>query len=147
MAPLVGMRWLGGASGDMMAVEVVVTNPMALNGLRWLARLAGVALAGMYLFMISAEILHPHSGPPSHWKEWVGIGLLSLACLAPLVAWKWEFEGAVLSLAALAAFVAMVRFRDFGVPAMISVPALLFLADYGLRRVGRRGEAGAGGPE
>lgn len=137
-APLTGWNWRGGASGRKLALEVIVTNPTALNGLRWLARLAGLALAGMYLFMIAAEILHPHSGPPSHWKEWLGIGLCAIACLAPLVSWKWEFEGAVLSLAALAAFVALVRFRDYEVPAMISVPALLFLADYGLRRVQSR---------
>jgi hypothetical protein len=102
--------------------------------MRWVPRVAAVVVAGGFLMMAGAEVLFPHSGPPTRWVEWIGIGLLSLACLAPLLAWKWELEGALLSLSALAAFVVVARMRDMGVVAVMGVPAVLFLGDWLLRR-------------
>jgi hypothetical protein len=61
------------------------------------------------------------------------------------VAWKWEVEGAALSLAALAAFFAiyMKRAESVGVMAVMAVPAVLFLADWGLRKtLAREGQLG-----
>lgn len=105
--------------------------------LKWLARVAGVLVAGGFLFMVSGEFFSPHSGPPTQWREWLGIALITIACLSPLLAWKWEMEAAVLSLAALAAWVSIVQFRlDRGgkVVAVMAVPACLFLLDWAVKK-------------
>lgn len=105
--------------------------------LKWLARVAGMIVAGGFLFMMLGEILTPHSGAPSHWREWLGLVLITIACLSPLLAWKWEMEAAVLSLAALAAWVTIVQFRlDRGakVVAVMAVPACLFLLDWAVKK-------------
>lgn len=101
---------------------------------KWVPRLAALVVAGGFLTFIAGEFLYPHSGPPARFIEWLGIALVSLGCLAPLLAWKWELEGALLSLASLAAFFFMVQMRSFAVVAVMGIPALLFLADWALRR-------------
>jgi len=101
---------------------------------RWLPRAAALIIAGTFILILAGEIFAPHSGPPSHLREWLGIGLCAIACLAPLLAWKWEFEGALLSLAALTAFVIIVQFHNYKLLAVMSVPAVLFLADWLLRK-------------
>lgn len=105
--------------------------------LKWLARAAGVMVAGGFLLLMLGEMTSPHSGPPTHWKEWLGIVLITVACLAPLLAWKWELEAALLSLAALAAWVPIVNFRmdrAGGTLAVMAVPACLFLLDWAVRK-------------
>ena len=102
--------------------------------MKWLPRVAALVVAGGFVLFMGAEVLYPHSGPPSRWMEWVGIALVSLGCLAPMLAWKWELEGALLSLSALAAFYFMVQMRNLELMAVMGVPALLFLADWGLKR-------------
>lgn len=106
--------------------------------LRWTARLSALLVAGMYLLLLAGEIFTPHSGPPSGWREWTGIALMAVAVLAPLLAWKWELPGALLSLAALAAFVAVVHFRNYGVLWVMAMPGVLFLLDFALQRRLRR---------
>lgn len=110
-----------------------MTSRMAFV-MRWLPRVAAVVVAGGFLAFIAGEFLFPHSGPPSRFIEWLGIGLVSLGCLAPMLAFKWELEGALLSLASLAAFFFIVQMRSLSVVAVMAVPALLFLADWALRK-------------
>lgn len=100
----------------------------------WLPRLAALVIAGGFLALIAGEFIVPHSAPPTRFVEWLGIALVSIGCLSPLLAWRWELEGALLSLASLAAFFALVHFRNYSVLAVMSVPAVLFLADWVLRR-------------
>ncbi len=95
--------------------------------LRWAPRLASLILAGGYLMLVAGEVIHPHATAPSTWREWTGIALCSIACLAPLACWRWPLPGAALSLAALAAFAAVVRFSRYDVLFVLAVPALLFL--------------------
>lgn len=105
--------------------------------LKWLARVAGVVVAGGFLMLMIGEVLTPHSGAPTHWKEWLGIVLITVACLAPLLAWKWEMEAAVLSLASLAAWVTIVNFRwdrAGGTVVVMAVPACLFLLDWAVKK-------------
>ncbi|GEM_PF-3455009 len=101
---------------------------------RWAPRTAALFIAGAFLLLIAGEFIGPHSGPPAHLREWLGISLCAIGCLAPLLAWKWEFEAALLSLSALAAFVFVVEFHNYRLLAVMSIPAVLFLADWLLRK-------------
>jgi hypothetical protein len=67
-------------------------------------------------------------------REWAGIVLVTSAIVAMLVAWRWELAGALLSLAALGAFVVMVRMSNHAVVAVVASPGLLFAAGWVLRR-------------
>ncbi|HME00008.1 MAG TPA: hypothetical protein VKM93_22095 [Terriglobia bacterium] len=103
---------------------------------RWTARVAALLVAGTYVMFVLGEFFpHPHSGPPTRFREWAGIALLTLTIIAMLVAWKWELAGALVSLAALAAFVVLVRMRNYEVVAVVAIPGLLFAADWVLRRL------------
>jgi hypothetical protein len=110
------------------------TAIMSVLVLRWIARLSGLLIAGGYFLMVVGEFTNPHSGPPSTFVEWTGIVLLTATCAGMLVAWRWELPGAILSLASLAAFTAVVHFRQHTVHLVLAVPGLLFLADWLLRR-------------
>lgn len=105
-----------------------------LTVLRWAARLASVLIAGVYLLLAFGELSGSHSGPPTELIEWTGMALVSIACLAPLAAWRRELPGAVASLAALLVFAALLRFREYYIHAVIAIPGLLFLLDWLLRR-------------
>jgi len=108
-------------------------NMMSLT--RWTARGAALLVAGIYVVLVLGEFFpHPHSGPPTHFREWAGIVLLTSAIVAMLVAWKWELAGALGSLAALAAFIVVVRMRNYEVVAVVAIPGFLFAADWVLRR-------------
>src|SRR5437868_5864202 len=102
--------------------------------LRWLARLSALVITGGFLLMVAGEMLSPHSNPPSHLREWVGILLLASTCVGMLLAWRWELPGALLSLASLAAFTAVIAFRRHTVHIVLALPGLLFLVDWLLRR-------------
>ena len=101
-----------------------------LTVLRWTARLAALGLACMYGLMVIGEFTSPHSGPPTQFIEWAGIALLTVACLGPLLAFKWELGGAITSLSALAVFMVMLRVRADIVVLVAATPAILFLADW-----------------
>jgi len=103
---------------------------------RWTARVAALLVAGTYVMFVLGEFFpHTHSGPPTHFREWAGIVLLTSAIVAMLAAWKWELAGALVSLAALAAFVVVVRMRNYEVVAVVAIPGLLFACDWVLRRL------------
>lgn len=107
---------------------------MALT--RWTARVAALLVAGIFVMFVLGEFFpHPHSGPPTQFREWAGIVLLTSAIVAMLVAWKWELAGALVSLAAVAAFVVMVRMSNYEVVAVVALPGLLFAGDWVLRRL------------
>ncbi len=107
---------------------------------RWTARVASLLVAGAYVMFVLGEFFpHPHSGPPTRFREWAGIVLLTLTIIAMLVAWKWELAGALVSLAALGAFVLVVRMHvrmhNYVVTGVVAIPGLLFAADWVLRRL------------
>jgi len=102
--------------------------------IRWMARCAAVLIAGTFLFLVSMELLYPHSGPPTHVREWAGIVLLTAAIISALLAWKWELPGALASLAALAAFVPTVRMHNYySVVVVLAIPGVLSVLDWILR--------------
>ena len=104
------------------------------TALRWAPRFASLLLGGGFLLLLAGEIVTPHSAPPASTREWTGIVLCSVACLAPLACWRWPAQGAAVSLAALSAFAAVVNFSRYDVLLVMAVPALLFLLDWVMGR-------------
>jgi hypothetical protein len=62
------------------------------------------------------------------------MALLFGAVAGMLLAWKWEFPAALVSMFALGAFAAVVHLQNYGVLAIASIPNILFLLDWKLRR-------------
>jgi hypothetical protein len=101
--------------------------------LRWVARVSGLLVAGVYFFMMVGEWLTPHSGGPATVVEWTGIVLMTATCVGMLVAWRWELPGAVISLVCLLGFTLLIRMGHHGVLYVLAVPGTLFLADWLVR--------------
>ena len=113
--------------------------------LRWLARISGLLIAGMYALMVIGEFTHPHSNAPSTIIEWTGIVLLSATCAGMLLGWRWELPGAILSLVALVIFTLIIHMRYHTILFVFATPGILFLADWLVRRhdiVGHRSSGG-----
>ena len=133
VAPHVGRTSM--LNGPLL-VTAMARMPKALVVLRWAARLTGLLVTFGYVTIVAAEILQPHSAaPPSQLREWVGIILLSVACLAVVAAWRWELPSTALSLAALVSFVAVVGVDQPRVVAVLATPGILHLLDWLIRRL------------
>jgi len=109
-------------------------SPVICSGVRWAARATAILIAaGFFAFAI---------GEPSgsleaiHAREWVGMVFLLGAVTAMLLAWKWEFPAALISIFALAAFAAIEHMQRYDVLLVAAVPNFLFLLDWKLRRIG-----------
>jgi hypothetical protein len=98
---------------------------------RWAARATALFIAASFFAFAVGEpagslgAIHP--------REWVGMILLLGAVVAMLLAWKWEFPAALISLIALGAFAAVVRIHRFDVLVVAAIPNLLYLLDWKLR--------------
>jgi len=99
---------------------------------RWTARIAAIGVAAAFLFFVLGEPLEPLRGIQP--QDWMGMVLLFGAIVAMLLAWKWEFPAALISLFAIGAFASVVGMRRFDVLIILAVPNLLFLLDWKLRR-------------
>ncbi len=73
-----------------------------------------------------------------HAREWAGIVLLVATIAAMLLACRWEFPAALVSLISLAAFAAIVHMRRAAVLVIAAIPNFLFLLDWKLRRYSAR---------
>jgi len=99
---------------------------------RWAAR--GTA------FLIAAGLLAFVLGEPAgslraiQFREWVGMVLLFGAVAGMLLAWRWEFPAALISLFALGAFAAVVHMQRYDILVIGAIPNILFLLDWKLRR-------------
>lgn len=108
--------------------------PLTVNWfVRWTARVTAVLLTIGFLAFAAAEPMGTLRA--IHLREWVGMVLLLAAIAAMLLAWKWEFPAALISLFALGAFAAVVHMRRYDVLLVAAIPNLLFLLDWKLRRV------------
>ena len=98
---------------------------------RWTARLTALAIAVVFVMFVLGEPKGPWPG--IHSREWAGMVLLFGAVAAMLLAWKWEFSAALISLCALGAFAAVVNINRYGVLVILAIPNVLFLLDWTLR--------------
>ena len=101
---------------------------------RWLARLSGLLIAGLYMFFAIGEFMTPHSGPSPTFVEGTGIALLTATCAGMLVAWRWELTGAIVSLVSLIGFTLLIRANNHVVTVVLAVPGILYILDRVLHR-------------
>ncbi len=99
--------------------------------LRWSARGTALVLTGLFLLFVSGEIATPHGGARATPLEYLAMLFLLLAVMGMMFAWRQELAGALLSLAALAAFGVTIEWMTAVFLAM--VPGVLYLADWGVR--------------
>lgn len=104
----------------------------ASSVVRWTARGTAVVIAAVFLAFVLGEPTGSLRG--IHPREWAGMLLLFAGIAAMLLAWKWEFPAALISLFALGVFAAVVHMRRYDVLAIIAIPNVLFLLDWKLRR-------------
>jgi hypothetical protein len=102
--------------------------------LRLAARMSTIFLAGLYFLILAGEFYAPHAGAPTEFREWAGIFLLTACVAGMIVAWRHELPGALLSLLTLIAFGFVVHIRNYALLFVVAVPALLYLADWVIRR-------------
>ena len=107
-----------------------------LFALRWFARLSGLLIAVFYALMVSGEFTEPHSSGTPTPLQWAGIALLSAGVAGMLIAWRWELPGAIVSLAALAVFSALIHgtARFHLIILAMTVPGILYCVDWLMRR-------------
>jgi len=98
---------------------------------RWAARVMAALLAAGFV----AFVLGEPEGPLDFItpREWAGMVFLLVAIAAMLLAWKWEFPAALVSLLALGAFAGVVHVRQYASLIVAATPNLLFLLDWKLR--------------
>jgi hypothetical protein len=110
----------------------VTMPPMVCAIVRWTARGTCLLIAAGFLTFVAGE--PAGSLRVLQLREWVGMVLLVGAVAGMLLAWKWEFPSALISLFALGAFAAVVQMQNYWVLAMAAIPNILFLLDWKLRR-------------
>jgi len=107
-------------------------SPILSSIVRWTARVSAVLIAAVFLAFVVGEPVGSLRG--IHFREWIGMVLLFGGITAMLLAWKWEFPAALISLFALGAFAAVVHMNRYDVLAIVAIPNVLFLIDWKLRR-------------
>jgi len=98
-----------------------------------MARGTGLLIAAGFLTFVLGE--PAGSLRVIQFREWVGMVLLVGAVAGMLLAWKWEFPPALISLFALVAFAAVVHMQNYVVLAIAAIPNILFLLDWKLRHL------------
>jgi len=100
--------------------------------IRWTARITAALIAITFAAFVFGE----PSGPLRviHFRAWIAMVLLFGAVLSMLLAWKWEFPAALISLFSLAAFAVVVHVNRYDVLTVAAIPNVLFLLDWKLRR-------------
>ena len=73
----------------------------AVVGLRWLARVYGLLLVGLAVVFAIGWGLNPFTLPP---VTLVYFGLLTVALVGLLVAWRWELTGGLMTVSGMVAF-------------------------------------------
>ena len=107
-------------------------SPVISSIIRWIARLCTVLILAVFLAFVAGE--PAGSLRAIHLREWVGMVFLFGAIAAMLLAWKWGFPAALISLFALGAFAVVVHMTRMDVLAIAAIPNILFLVDWKLRR-------------
>lgn len=107
--------------------------PIVCSILRWAARGSAFLIAAGFLAFVIGE--PAGSLRIIQFRDWVGMLLLLGAVAGMVLAWKWEFPAALISLFALGAFAAVVHMNRYDVLVIAAIPNILFLLDWKLRRL------------
>jgi hypothetical protein len=105
--------------------------PIICSIIRWVARGSAFLIALVFLAFVIGEPVGSLRG--IQFRDRVGMVLLFGAFVGMLLAWKWEFPAALISLFALGAFAAVVHMQRYDVLAIGAIPNILFLLDWKLR--------------
>ena len=106
---------------------------MVSSIIRWTARVTAILITAIFLAFAVGEPPGPFRTIPL--REWIGMALLFGAIAAMLLAWRWEFQAALISLLALAGFAAVVHMKRYDVLLIAAIPNVLFLLDWKLRHL------------
>ncbi|MCC6860196.1 MAG: hypothetical protein IT158_16635 [Bryobacterales bacterium] len=106
--------------------------------LRWIARFSAILLAVAFLLFATFGVLLPHQGPAG--REWLAISFFGAACLLPLLSWRWELPGAVLSLLCLLTWALLAGQVRQLFALIVGLPGVLFLASWISHRVRERSD-------
>ena len=100
--------------------------------LHWTARLCGLVVASAYLLIVIGDLSQPHATGPSTFLHWLSFALMTTACAALLIAWRWEWQGAAASLISLTLIAFLIRGSNTFHLALlaIAVPGVLYGADW-----------------
>ena len=71
----------------------------ASRAIRWIARGWSLLVAGFVVFMILST--DPYATEPVPAEDWLLLGFWGVAVLGLLIAWRWELQGAVITLASI----------------------------------------------
>ena len=123
-----------------MQPDCAMKTPMrmiAINGLRWSARILSLAVIGVLLLFVFGEGFNPlHLSL----RDWVLFLFFPFGlCLGMVVAWRWEGLGGTITVGSLASFYVAHRLLSPGFPRgvaflAISTPGFLFLLCWLLTR-------------
>ena len=102
---------------------------------RWTARITAATIGVLFLAFVLGEPWGPGALRVLNARTWVAMVFLFAAIVAMLLAWKWEYPAALISIFALAAFAAVVHINRYDVLILVAIPNLLFLVDWKLRRL------------
>jgi hypothetical protein len=102
----------------------------------WTARILSSLIVLFYGFFLVAHLIGDDGGPsrPLVWKDYVILATLVVSLVGLVLAWKWEFAGAAITLIAIG-ICAVVNWKVLVFPgALIPFSAVLYLLSWWLRR-------------
>jgi len=106
---------------------------------RWSARILSSLIVLFYGFFLVAHLVGDQgvASRPLVWSDYAILATLVISLLSLLLAWKWEFAGAAIALAAIMVC-AVLNWRVLVFPGtLIPVSALLYLLSWWTRRTCR----------
>lgn len=108
----------------------------SMSLVRWTARILSSLIVLFYGFFLVAHLIGDEGGPsrPLVWNDYVILATLVVSLVGLVLAWKWEFAGAAITLIAIG-ICAVVNWKVLVFPgALIPFSAVLYLLSWWLRR-------------
>ncbi|HZO53809.1 MAG TPA: hypothetical protein VFB63_13925 [Bryobacteraceae bacterium] len=95
--------------------------------LSFLSQAVSYALAGVLILFFLGGITTTHLASPPNVREWLGIGLITVACFAPVLARRHELGASALSLVSVGGFCLLTNFSKLPIAAVLALPGGLHL--------------------
>ena len=108
----------------------------SMSLISWTARILSSLIVLFYGFFLVAHLIGDEGGPsrPLVWKDYVILATLVVSLVGLVLAWKWEFAGAAITLIAIG-ICAVVNWKVLVFPgALIPFSAVLYLLSWWFRR-------------